>query len=285
MLRQALRRVSADYEVAYGRHVATVETFTDPERHRGTYYAAANFQRLGETQGYGRSAGWYHHHGKAKVCWLRELRRNARGLLSSAFEHPCIPSSRARRKAAMLDLNRVRLVGGGSLLAKLEELPDHRKARGIRHRLAAILLVASAAVLSDAGSIVTIGEWAREAPHEATVRRALQAVSVEVLDRAIGSWLEEEGRQGRIEEGQLAVAVDGKSVRGARQEDGRAVHLFAAMVHRVVVVAQREVDHKTNGITAFLVAAQGADYVLTVKDNQSGLKETLEALDEGSFPR
>ena len=333
VLGQALRRVSADYEVAYGHPVVAVETFTDPERHRGTCYAAANFKRLGETQGYGRSAGRYHHHGKAKVCWLRELRRNARGLLSSAFEHPCIPSSRARRKAAMLDLNRVRLVGGGSLLAKLEELPDHRKARGIRHRLAAILLVASAAVLSGAGSFVAIGEWAQEAPqevlerlgarrhprtgryvapHEATVRRALQAVNVEALDRAIGSWLEEEVRQGRIEEGQLAVAVDGKSVRGARQEDGRAVHLFAAMVHREgVVVAQREVDHKTNEITAFqpllepldlegvvvtadamhaqvdhahfLVATKGADYVFTVKDNQPGLKETLEALDEGSF--
>ncbi len=144
------------------------------------------------------------------------------------------------------------------------------------------------------------------------MRRALQAVNVEALDRAIGSWLEEEVRRGRIEDGQLVVAVDGKSVRGARKEDGRAVHLFAAMVHREgVVLAQREVDHRTNELTAFqplqepldlegvvvtadampaqvehahfLVAGKGADYVFTVKDNQPGLKETLEALDEGSF--
>ncbi len=54
VLGQALRRVNADYEVAYGHPVLAVETFTDPERHRGTCYAAANFKRLGETQGYGR---------------------------------------------------------------------------------------------------------------------------------------------------------------------------------------------------------------------------------------
>ena len=88
MLRQALRRVSADYEVAYGRHVATVETFTDPERHRGTYYAAANFQRLGETQGYGRSAGRYHGH-----AWLPEQAGRWR-VESAVFE---IKSGRSRR--------------------------------------------------------------------------------------------------------------------------------------------------------------------------------------------
>ena len=98
----------------------------------------------------------------------------------------------------------------------------------------------------------------------------------------------------------------------ARQEDGRAVQLFAAMVNREgVVLAQREVDHKTNEITAFrpllepldlegvvvtadamhaqvdhanfLVDEKGADYVFTVKANQPGLLDTLAALDDGSF--
>ncbi len=209
----------------------------------------------------------------------------------------------------------------GELAGQARGVAGPPQGEGSRHRLAAILLVASAAVLLGAGCFVTIGEWAQEAPqevlerlgarrhprtgryvapHEATVRRALQAVNVEVLDRAIWTWLEEEVRQGRIEESQLAVAVDGKSVRGARQEDGRAVHLFAAMVHREgVVVAQREVDHKSIEINAFrpllepldregvvvtgdamhaqvdhadfLVAAKGADYVFTAKENPPGL--------------
>jgi len=45
------------------------------------------------------------------------------------------------------------------------------------------------------------------------------------------------------------VSVDGKSLRAARQPDGRAVHLFSAMTHAERgVIAGREVDHKTNEI-------------------------------------
>jgi hypothetical protein len=46
-----------------------------------------------------------------------------------------------------------------------------------------------------------------------------------------------------------AVSVEGKTARGARQADGRAVHLLSALVHRSgLVVAQRDVAHKTNEI-------------------------------------
>jgi hypothetical protein len=46
-----------------------------------------------------------------------------------------------------------------------------------------------------------------------------------------------------------ALSVDGKAVRGARQGDGRAVHLPSAMIHGGrAVVAQRDVAHKTNEI-------------------------------------
>lgn len=46
------------------------------------------------------------------------------------------------------------------------------------------------------------------------------------------------------------LSVDGKAVRGAVQPDGRAVHLLAAMTHELpIVLAQRDVAHKTNEIT------------------------------------
>ena len=48
------------------------------------------------------------------------------------------------------------------------------------------------------------------------------------------------------------IAVDGKSARGARHADGRAVHLLAAFDHTSgVVLGQGVVDGKTNEITAF----------------------------------
>jgi hypothetical protein len=45
------------------------------------------------------------------------------------------------------------------------------------------------------------------------------------------------------------VMVDGKTLRRAVQDDGRAVHLLAAMTDAGAVLAQRDVDHKTNEIT------------------------------------
>src|SRR5216683_940214 len=104
-----------------------------------------------------------------------------------------------------------------------------------------------------------------------------------------------------------AVAVDGKTVRGAVQADGRAVHLLAAMTGAGAVIAQREVGHKTNEITQvkpllddldlagavitldalhaqretarYLVEDKHADYIFTaVKDNQPKLFDALDAL-------
>ncbi len=47
VLSRVLGRLSGDYLVAYGHRVLGVETFTDPARHTGACYAAANFQLVG----------------------------------------------------------------------------------------------------------------------------------------------------------------------------------------------------------------------------------------------
>ncbi len=67
-----------------------VETFTDPARHSGTCYAAANFTALGLTLGYRRSAGRYVHHGQPKLVWLRPLHRRAVAVLAAPFDYPWI---------------------------------------------------------------------------------------------------------------------------------------------------------------------------------------------------
>jgi predicted transposase YbfD/YdcC len=104
------------------------------------------------------------------------------------------------------------------------------------------------------------------------------------------------------------LSVDGKTLRGAIQPDGRAVHLLAAMTHETsAVLAQRDVAHKTNEITQvtplldpleltgwaitldalhaqhetarYLVQDKGAAYVFTaIKDNQPTLFAQLDAL-------
>jgi hypothetical protein len=332
VLARALRRLSADYQANWGHPVLVVETFTDPARHRGSCYAAAGFTALGQTLGYRRSAGVYVHHGNPKLAWARPLRRDALAILSAPFDHPVLSPS---PETAVIDLNALELDGPDGLLATLGQLPDLRKKRGVRHRQASVLAIAAAAVLAGARNYVVIGEYAAEldqdvlarlgarrhpvtgryiAPHEATLRRALQRIDPDALDATVGAWLAAQARAGRLDNQALTIAVDGKSLRGAVQEDGRPVHLFAAMVHKEgIVIAQREVEHKTNEITefrpllesldlegavvtadalhtqrdhaSFLVEDKHADYVLTVKDNQPKTLAAVEGLfEQGPFP-
>jgi DDE_Tnp_1-associated len=165
----------------------------------------------------------------------------------------------------MLDLNRATIQGTGGLLERLAAITDPRAKRGVRHRLVSLLAIAAAAGLSGAKSFVVIGEFAAElpqealarlgarrhpvtgryvAPHEATLRRAIQSVDPDQLDRVLGGWLAEQTHPapGNSSDQQLpAVAVDGKTLRGARGTDGRQVQLLAAMLHgHGTVVAQRE---------------------------------------------
>jgi hypothetical protein len=151
------------------------------------------------------------------------------------------------------------------LLVALAGVPDPRKARGCRHRLITVLAVSVCAVLAGARSYVAIAEWAhdlpvgarlrlgigRQAPSESTIRRILQAVDIDALDAALSSWLAmrlPDPPSGRMR----VVAVDGKTARGARADDGTQVHLLAAFEPATgVVLGQTQVDGKTNEITAF----------------------------------
>ena len=162
------------------------------------------------------------------------------------------------------------------LLMVLAAVSDPRKSRGVRHRLVTVLAAAVCAVLAGARSYVVIAEWAadlpasvrlrlgigRGAPSEATFRRVLQLVDDDELDAAVSGWLARRlvgpggtgpGGTGPGGTGPVrAIAVDGKTARGARVGDGRAVHLLGALDHATgVVLGQTQVDAKTNEITAF----------------------------------
>jgi len=180
-------------------------------------------------------------------------------------------------------------------------------------------------------------------PSKTTLWRVLTGADAAAVDAAIGSWLAEQARHdtevsaavgtspagrasdaaGRTADGTdtesvervdgplLAVAVDGKTVRGAVDDDGTQVHLLAAATHGdQLVLGQVEVGAKTNEIPMFAplidqLAATGIDparlvitadalhcqrdhasylhqrgagFVFTVKHNQPGLFAALDAL-------
>lgn len=83
-LRLALDRLCADWELRYGHPVVLVETFVDPERYNGTLYTASGWLELGKTDGFGRvKRDFYTEHGKPKRLFARELRAGARRSLAA----------------------------------------------------------------------------------------------------------------------------------------------------------------------------------------------------------
>ncbi|MFE4052155.1 ISAs1 family transposase [Streptomyces sp. YIM B13518] len=154
-------------------------------------------------------------------------------------------------------------------------MPDPRWAQGRHHPLAFVLSLAACAVLAGAKSSTAIAKWHADAPPhvlarlggpcrephrgpvapaEATVRRILQRIDGDALDTAVGSRLAERaaGQEENDRDRPLpTLAVDGKTVRGARRANGTQAHLLASMTGTGLVTAQREVDGKTNEITVF----------------------------------
>jgi len=155
----------------------------------------------------------------------------------------------------------------------MKGIADHRMRRGVRHKLASILALGTAATLAGARTVSLIGEYAADCPQEVLVRLgakyhpgykryiaphaesfpiALGAVDVEALDEAVGAWLFTQVRAGHVSGNTVALALDGKALQGALREDGRCVHLFSAMLHGSgIVVGHNEVDEKSNEIQAF----------------------------------
>ena len=116
------------------------------------------------------------------------------------------------------------------LLDLLAQIPDPRKKRGRRHGLAGLLAVGIAAVIAGSRSFAAIGQWAadagvdvlamlgatRGAAEESTFRRAFAAVDADRLDATLGAWLWTRSVQIT---GRLVIAIDGKTVRGARTKN------------------------------------------------------------------
>jgi predicted transposase YbfD/YdcC len=210
---------------------------------------------------------------------------------------------------------------GAGLLQVLAELPDPRCRRGRRHGLAAIVAVALTAVLAGARSFAAIGQWAGDlspeqlaglgltratAPEVSTFRRVLTGLDAGALDALVGAFM---WTRTGVVAGRRVIAIDGKTIRGARirgaGQDGtspagtNAPHLVAALDQATgTVLGQLATEAKSNEIpavrtllgaldlagvvvtvdamhtqtdTADLIIGRGGDYVLTVKANQPTL--------------
>jgi len=211
------------------------------------------------------------------------------------------------------------------LLEALQRVPDPRDRRGVRYPLVGVLALAVTATVAGCRSFAAIGQWAAEtttdtlasfglarmsAPEESTLRKLFARIDADALDAALGVWMWT--RTFTVEQRRV-IAIDGKTIRGARTRvGGKAPHLIAAFDHGAgVVLGQVAVEVKSNEIpaartllrhldldnavvtldamhtqtdTATTITGAGGDYVFTVKANMPTLHHKLKKLPWKDMP-
>jgi predicted transposase YbfD/YdcC len=205
-----------------------------------------------------------------------------------------------------------------SLLSMLAQVPDPRARRGRRYAWAALLLLWVVALLCGANTQRACARWSanvggarrrrlglpgRRGPSLATLHRVLHQVSVPALETCLGAWLGQVRAAWPQPQGPArwldGIAIDGKTLRGARRLGAKDVHLLSACCQRhTLVLGQQAVPDTTNELgaigpflatlplagetvtfdaefTQWLVArqvvAQGGAYLMVVKANQPTL--------------
>lgn len=166
-----------------------------------------------------------------------------------------------------------RLLDIDQLLQRLETLTDSRHAKGLRYRLAPVLLLLILAKLSGQDQPSGIADWVKHRgqqlrrllhlgwkrmPHHTTYRRLLQEVVRPAgLDRIVGAALQSLLGVGHSD----LIAIDGKTVRGViSPARPRGEHLLAAYLpEEGVVLLQVAAGDKENEITVAPALLAGLD--------------------------
>lgn len=196
-----------------------------------------------------------------------------------------------------------------SLWNVLGAIADRRGRKGRQFALQAILAIAIAAMLAGANDLRAIFRWGRRlkpealalfglerAPCHATYHYIFQSLDGDVLARDLGRF----ACGGTVPE---HIAIDGKTLKGSRRLDAKALHVLSAFATGLsAVIDDIVVEPGQNEITAALaflkeLPLEGAvitgdamfcqreicqaiddrkgDYLFVVKDNQPQLKASI----------
>ena len=230
------RRLVSDWPARFGHDVLLAETFVDPALFRGTVYRAANWIEVGRTRGFGRGGQGYSEHARPKLVFLHPLCRRAQARLRAADLDP-----RLRHGVPKMTLSAAQM---RSLPTFFQGIDDPRRRQGRRHALPTVLALAAAATLCGMRGYKAIGEWVDDLsprvlqrfrvrrrdgqyrpPSLSAVRSLLIRVDPAQLDAALRAWHEAHGS------GDSALAIDGKTIRGAIDDDGKQAHVLGIIGH------------------------------------------------------
>lgn len=194
-------------------------------------------------------------------------------------------------------------------------LRDPRQAKKVEHDLVEMLVVAVCAVLVGADDFVEIEEWANEKvdwlrqylklengiPSHDTFGRVFAALDAEAFAAAFRRWVS--GLLPVLGQDEV-VAIDGKTSRRSGKVDATPLHLVSAFAAGAgLVLGQRATAEKSNEKTAIpellatlalegcivtidamgtqpniaqAIRDRGANYILSVKDNQPKLADSVQ---------
>ena len=147
----------------------------------------------------------------------------------------------------------------------LASVPDPRDPRGRRYPLDGLLAIAILATAAGMGSYAGFATWAATAPIEVlarlgirfrrptekTFRAVFQRLDRKIWTGGLGAYFMalDAAEQAAAAGEPLAVALDGKSLRGARRAGAAAAHLVSVFAHRArLVLGQLAVAEKSNEI-------------------------------------
>ena len=257
---------------AHGQLVLLAETFVDRSRFTGACYRAANWQVLGQTQGFARKPGtpatWVPH-GRPKEVLVYPLARDAREQLRALDD---APAWRSQGDPEPWTTSRLR-----SLFECLRTVPEFRGTRGRRYPLATILAIAVAAKLAGYHGTRAFAEFASTLTQHQL--RALRAFYSHRLGRFTAptttAFLQCSGRAStpmcwtapRAPGPRSKTAatsrwpIDGKRIRGAARHNPAGKHHLVAAVEHLSgkVLGQEAVAHKSNEIPAVRTLTLGLD--------------------------
>ena len=317
ILKLALDRLSDDWQERYQHPLGLVETFVNPELFQGTVYKAGGWIELGPTRGNGRvGRDYYVKHNKPKRLFVRPLCHNARRGLQAehlkpawaGVEEKVAPRCTYRAKELRTFVEHLKTVPdfrtriqtytlwsllaivalaylcgaprGQKDLAKFARQLNHgqRRALGIRRTK----------------------PRQYPAPSQPTFCRLLKAVDARQVEAAVLAFQQQIRGPAPKED---IVALDGKA---AKRSQGEQL-LTAVSVPSLYYLGSEPVPvDKTNEIpvaralikrldltgrlvgldalhtqveTACVILQEcGADYLLTVKDNQKGIRRTVQSV-------
>lgn len=231
-------RIQQDWISYFGYPLLLLETFVDPSRFGGTVYRAANWHIVGETKGFRRtSKGYSQNHHAPKLVFVLPLQRNACKLLSAPLlEKPYLKGiPKMKLKAEHMR----------SLPEFFRTINDPRSARGRRHPLPTVLGIATAAILCGMRGYKAISDWAQDltpkararfrccyrdgqyrVPSESIIRDVMLRVDPVELDKALQLWNSCYGADDQ------SLAIDGKTMCNAIDDDGRQIHIMSAIGHQ-----------------------------------------------------